>query len=131
MNTLLNQIKQDEGFSPIVYKCSEGFDTFGFGTKLPIDKDEAELILNHRLKKTIAQVNAFHTYLNIPGTAWDILYNMAYQMGVHGLSKFKNMFEALKVNDYETAALEMLDSRWAKQTQNRANRLAERMRNER
>ena len=39
------------------------------------------------------------------------------------------MLKALQDEDYKTSSVEMLDSRWAKQTPNRANRMAERMAN--
>jgi len=38
------------------------------------------------------------------------------------------MHEALKAQNYATAAAEMLDSRWAKQVKGRAKELAEQMR---
>ena len=55
--------------------------------------------------------------------------NMAFQLGLPRLSKFKKFKEALDKQDYVSASIEMLDSRWAKQTPNRANELAETMRN--
>lgn len=36
--SLIEEIKQEEGFSGTVYKCTEGFDTVGYGTKLPLTK---------------------------------------------------------------------------------------------
>ena len=55
----------------------------------------------------------------------EVLVEMAYQMGVGGLFKFKRMWAALAVGAYSGAAHEMLDSRWAKQTPKRAKELAE------
>jgi lysozyme len=51
---------------------------------------------------------------------------MVFQLGETGVSKFKNMWKALEQDPpaYSVAASEMLDSRWAKQTPNRANGLA-------
>ena len=45
-------------------------------------------------------------------------------VGIAGVGKFKAMWKALKENDYNTASLEMLDSRWAKQTPKRAEKLS-------
>ena len=53
---------------------------------------------------------------------------MAFQLGTVGLSKFVNFEHALYERDYKRAAEEMLNSRWATQTPNRAKRLADRMR---
>jgi lysozyme len=54
---------------------------------------------------------------------------MVFQLGETGVSKFKNMWKALEQNppEYTTAAMEMLDSRWAKQTPNRAEAMSAEM----
>jgi len=52
---------------------------------------------------------------------------MVYQIGEGGVGKFKNMFKALDNEDYGEAAFQMLDSLWAKQTPNRANKLSKKM----
>ena len=49
-------------------------------------------------------------------------------MGVGGVGKFKKMWEALKNKDYGEASFQMMDSRWAKQTPNRAESLSKVMR---
>ena len=59
-----------------------------------------------------------------------ILLSMAFQMGVSGLLKFKNMLTALENGHFKVAAAHMLDSRWAKQTPGRAARLANAMRSD-
>jgi lysozyme len=58
----------------------------------------------------------------------DILTSMAYQMGVEGLSEFHHMLQAICIQDWNEAAAQMLDSTWAKQTPERANRHADVMR---
>ena len=50
---------------------------------------------------------------------------MCFNMGSPRVSKFKKMLGALKVQDYQTASKEMLDSKWANQVPNRARRLSE------
>lgn len=57
-----------------------------------------------------------------------VLQAMAFQMGINGLASFKNMLEAAQRFDYNRAAEEMLNSRWAQQTPERAKRMAEMMR---
>lgn len=125
--SLIEDIKQEEGFSGTVYRCTEGFDTVGYGSRMPITKEEAELILNHRLNQTKAQLTSYLYDLDIKQEAWDILFNMAYQLGVNGVLKFKKMIEALRDKDYKEASKQGLDSLWAKQTPQRANRLMKRM----
>ena len=53
-----------------------------------------------------------------------VLQNMAFQMGVEGLLGFNKFLGALQRSRYAEAATEMLDSKWAGQTPNRAGELA-------
>ena len=124
---LIDDIKQEEGFKGVVYKCTEGFDTIGYGTKLPIDEEEATLLLEYRLNKTRANLLSSLYNYDLPNEVWDILLNMSYQLGVGGVLKFKKMLEALKNKDYVEASKQGMDSLWAKQTPNRAKRLMDRL----
>ena len=63
----------------------------------------------------------------LPQEAQHILVNMCFQLGQRGLSKFKNFKVAIEDYQWQRAAEEMLDSRWAKQTPERAERLKSRM----
>jgi lysozyme len=53
---------------------------------------------------------------------------MSFQLGIAGLLKFKSTLAFIEAGDYENAATNMLKSLWAKQTPQRAKRLAEQMR---
>ena len=57
-----------------------------------------------------------------------ILMDIAYNMGVPRLCKFKNMWGAIHDGNYEIASIEMMDSRWAKQVGSRAVKLSDAMR---
>jgi lysozyme len=59
-----------------------------------------------------------------------VLVNMAFNLGVNGLLKFKNMLAAVTEERWEDASSEMLNSRWADQVGNRAIELAEAMAND-
>ena len=60
-----------------------------------------------------------------------LIIEMIFQLGKTGVSKFRNMWKALAEDppNYNVASIEMLDSRWAKQTPNRAKEMAEHMKN--
>jgi len=127
----LEQIKRDEGFRAKMYKCSEGFNTIGYGTNLDVGltEEEAEAVLLVRLKNIDKElVDRLPLYFKVSGEIQNILVNMAYNLGVSGLLKFKKTLSALECKDYQTAADEMLDSRWARQVGLRAYRLADRVR---
>lgn len=126
---LIEEIKKEEGFSGMVYKDHLGFDTVGYGTKLPLTEYESELILKHRLMLMIKELSLAksETLNKLPNDKLDVIYNMMYQLGVPNLLKFKRMWSALERFEYNNASKEMLDSFWAKQTPQRAKRLSDRM----
>ena len=63
----------------------------------------------------------------LPEEAQQVLVNMCFNMGAPRLAKFKNFIRAIHDENWETASVEMLDSRWATQVGTRAIRLAERI----
>lgn len=121
--------EEDSGFRSggKPYVDTEGYATIGYGTKLPLTEEECAMLLEHRLNKTINNVKSTFYYLDIDDDAWEVLYNMAYQLGLGGLMKFKKMIKALRVCDYTTAASEGRDSLWYRQTPNRCERLMSRL----
>ena len=52
---------------------------------------------------------------------------MAFQLGGPRLRKFKKLIASVEMEDYREMSLEMEDSRWFKQTPNRAQRLIDRV----
>jgi lysozyme len=68
-----------------------------------------------------------HECSDIDDLAKEIIVEMIFQLGKTGVSKFRNMWKALSELNYVGASFEMLDSRWAKQTPNRANGMADLM----
>ena len=126
--SLIDSIKNHEGFIDHVYKDQLGLDTIGYGTLMPITEDEATLLLQHRLDNMILELsNKQPIYNRLPKEKADIIAEMAYQMGIGGVLNFHNMWKALDNSDYEKASAEMLDSKWANQTPQRAKELSERM----
>ena len=126
--SLIDKIKEHEGFRSTVYQCTAGHDTVGFGfaiKDLELDLDIAEEILKRKLDKLIKRVhNRFSWVSNAPEPIQEVVYNMSYQIGVSGFSRFKKTIQYLADKNYDKASKEMLDSRWARQTPNRAIRLS-------
>ena len=58
-----------------------------------------------------------------------IIIEMVFQLGPTGVSKFKMMWKCLSELNYIGASYEMIDSKWYKQTTNRAKELSDRMKN--
>ena len=129
MENLIGAIKESEGFRSKVYKCTEGFDTIGYGfaiKDLVMDEDIAEMILERKLTLLINRVHKKFPFVeNLPEEAKEVVYEMCYQLGLGGFSKFKRTISYLQLGDYAMTAKEMLDSLWARQTPNRARRLSD------
>ena len=129
--SLVDSIKQGEGYRAKVYKCTEGYDTIGYGfaiKDLELDEEVCDLILDKKLDKLIdATNNKFPFLRELPQDKCEVVFEMVYQLGLTGVSKFKKMLKALERKDYDKASAEMLDSLWAKQTPNRAIKLSNKM----
>ena len=132
LKNILEDIKKHEGFRSKVYKCTEGYDTIGYGfaiKDLEIDESVADLILMKKLHTLLQRILvAFPWFQNINDEAKGVIINMCYQLGIRGFSKFKKTIYLLETEQYEEASVEMLDSLWAKQTPNRAKELSEKLR---
>lgn len=120
-----------EGVRQFPYICSAGFSTIGIGRNLDtvgISKEEAEYLLENDIKRVAESLENLREYKSLSQVRKMALIDMTFNLGFVGVLKFVKMWEAIKVRDYDTAAAEMLDSKWATQVGNRARDLAEMMR---
>ena len=129
--SLIDSIKEHEGYVGIVYKDSLGIDTIGYGfaiKDLELDEDICEIILERKLHALEDSINLkFSWYKYMPQEIKDVVMEMCYQLGVTGVSKFKKTIAYLQNKQWEEASVEMLDSLWARQTPNRAKELSNRV----
>ncbi len=125
MSDLVEKLKDHEGFRERPYQCSEGVWTFGYGFTY-LTKDEADIVLRIKVRKLRARLYPWIRELS--PERQDVIVNMAFNLGISGLMKFKKMWAAIEVGEWNKAAAEMLDSRWARQVGYRAVELAEVMR---
>jgi len=131
------RIQKNEGFRDKVYKDHLGFDTIGTGHKLTKDdkfikgkkysKEELQSYYEKDLKIAMDNVDKLIDKDTTDPKAYGIMVEMAFQMGGNGLSKFKKTLEAVNRKDYKVASTEMMDSKWATQTPERATELSELM----
>lgn len=129
--TLREQLIRDEGVRLKPYRDSVGLLTIGYGRCLDrkgISLLEAEQMLDHDLRDATADV-----LLHLPAAMTldeprrAVLVNMAFNLGIAGLLGFTKMLAAVATQDWDTAATEMLASKWAGQVGLRAERLAQQM----
>ena len=129
MKDLLESIKHHEGFVEHVYDDSLGIPTIGYGfaiKDLILQEDLCDEILLRKLRILGRSVmGKFQFFDSLPSDCKDVLMEMCYQLGVTGVSKFKKALRAMEDGDWEKAADEMLDSKWAKQTPNRAKEMSD------
>lgn len=129
MENLLKSIKENEGYSKTVYKCTEGYDTIGYGfaiKDLELSEEICEILLREKLEKLKKDIkNRFEWFVDSPELIQEVVIEMCYQLGINGFSKFKKTIYLFETNQYEEASVEMLDSLWAKQTPNRAKGLSQ------
>ena len=143
-----------EGLRLEVYKDSLGIDTIGIGRNLEdrgITKEELDWmdIPNMAIVHTMGITEADAMYLaendvqiveeelvrahpcvnKLDAVRQLVVMDMAFNMGVPRLCKFKNMWNAIHKENYIAAAKEMLDSRWAIQVKSRSTKLANAMHN--
>lgn len=129
---ITEQLKRDEGLRLTAYKDTASKTTIGYGRNLEdkgISKDEAEYLLDNDIAAVkIAVAEAFPWSTSLNPARLGVLQNMAFNLGVQGLLKFRDMLTWLQGGQYDEAANAMLASRWSGQVKQRANRLAEQLR---
>ncbi len=143
-----------EGLRLEVYQDTLGIDTIGIGRNLEdrgITKEELEGLdipsIDHVYEYGLTEADAVYLAHNdveiveeelvrahpcvdrLDSVRQLVLMDMAFNMGVPRLCKFKKMWNAIHEEDFATAAKEMLDSRWANQVKGRATKLANVMHN--
>ena len=138
MDKLLESVKKHEGYRNKVYLDTLNKRTVGVGHLCVEDfwEDGKEYeedflmgILEKDLQSAIDQADDMCKNLTISDDAKIIIIEMIFQLGGTGVSKFRKMWQALQQDppDYAEASVQMLDSRWAKQTPNRAQEMADHM----
>ena len=126
-------------------KVKEDFYTVGHGHKLPKDAEireysdeEIQKFFKEDMKAANNSVKKLVKVENIDREAYEILIEMAFQMGGKGLSKFKKTIAAINKGDYEEASKHMLynynadgtikgKTLWHQQTGRRAKKLSDLM----
>ena len=136
---LKKQVIANEGMRKTAYKDTLDNWTTGVGhlIRLPdeeylIEKEltdiEVDQIFTTDLNQAIDDARKFIDADTIPEEAFEVVIDMAFNLGLPRLMKFQNFQQALNEKDYKRASREMLDSVWEKQLPNRSKRLAKQMR---
>jgi lysozyme len=135
LTTAVKQIQRHEGLVLNAYQDHLGYWTIGYGRLIDkrkgggITEGEAAMLLENDIDRKLDSLrDALPWFDNINDQRKAVLLNMAFQMGVSGLLKFKNTLASVEAGDFEDAAARMLKSKWAQQTPVRAKEMAAQMR---
>lgn len=147
---LLPTIEQAEGFREKPYRDTELLWTFGTGRcletnpltgkewKALLDAGEMDVTITHagatRLLNAgvadclVACAITFRWWAELDEARRDVIAELAYQLGLTRLMRFRQMLAAMDRRDYDSAATELLDSLYARQVPARAKRLSTQLR---
>lgn len=135
---LIDQLKRHEGFRGNYYQCTAKKKTIGYGrnvdnnpfskkelkmlgrvdfNSVPMTKEEAEKLLKNDVNKTIELIKDRLPWDELSDARKAVCVNMAFNLGITGFLRFRNMQRALRKHCYKEAAIEMADSLWHKRSQ--------------
>ena len=133
----------DEGYKYEIYLDHLGYPTFGVGHLItekdeeygkevgtPISKERIEKCLQQDIKIVCEELDMNEPWWrNLDNNRQRVVANMCFNLGYPRFSKFKKFIAAMQVSQWEKAAEEMMDSKWATQVGERAIRLRDRVLN--
>ena len=127
MSKLIEQLKIHEGVRTHAYLCSENKITVGVGRNLDsnggigLSEDEIDYLLSNDIKRCRDELEFnFDWFKELDEVRQDAMINLCFNIGITSLRKFSKAIAAMNVHDYEAAAMEFLDSRWANQVGTRS-----------
>lgn len=114
------------------YKDTVGKLTTGYGRNITdkgFSEDEARLMLHNDIQEVINGLRKnYHWFDALDEVRQEVVINMAFNLGVVGFGKFRNTIAYISAGEFDQAASNMLQSKWAGQVHGRATELAEMMR---
>jgi len=134
LSDLKKRVELHEGKVNKCYADSLGKLTLGIG-HLVTDEDNIDLnkeysdefiykLFDKDFDKAIEGAARVCQGMDLPDRKFGVFIEMAFQLGATGLSKFKKALAAARDHQWEECHDQLLDSRWYKQTPNRAKQLA-------
>lgn len=146
LGKLSRELERDEGVQLKPYRCTKGKLTIGVGRNIDdigLSKSEIEILLTYGIPREYSSVLLRNDITRVLAECrsqpwWNavadddvrarVLLNMCFNLGLARLSGFRKMLAAVQRQDWETAAVEMVDSAWYGQVGNRSKRLVSMMR---
>ena len=127
METFEDMLARHEGCHATPYIDTVGVQTIGIGHNLHKPLSHAAILQIFKDDVNEAKndcLHAFPWFSELDEARQWVLINMCFNLGLTRLKGFHKFLGAVERGDYDTAAIEMLDSLWAKQVKGRARELA-------
>ena len=139
---LRREVTKSEGIRYSAYKDTKGLWSTGIGHLIRDDEQhlitkkltnaDVDVIFTTDLNVAIDDARKFITESDINEQAFEVICELSFWLGLPKLLMFKNLREALRQKDYDTAANELLDSKLGRSETKgivkRINELSQRMR---
>jgi len=130
-DAMVRQLRLHEGERLKPYRCTAGKLTIGVGRNLEdrgITAAESAMLLANDIADMERELQrALPWVTRLDDVRQRVLLDMAFNLGIVGLLNFKRTLAAVQAGQYQQAATMMLDSRWAGQVGQRAERLSRMM----
>lgn len=141
IDKLRADLEADEGIKYETYMCSENWLTMGVGHRIlesdpeysqpvgtSVSEERVAECFNADIQTTIDDCRIiFRDFDGFPEEVQLCLANMCYQLGRPSLSRFSKSVAYANDHMWSELSQEILDSRWATQTPNRAKRISDRL----
>lgn len=126
-----SELSRDEGRVPHAYQDHLGYVTIGVGHLIDhrrggrLPEKIIDDLLDHDVEECVEDLNRnVPWWRGLDEVRRRALVNMCFNLGWPTLSRFRRMLAALEAGDFDRAADEALDSKWARQVGQRAERIA-------
>jgi len=123
---LLNFIADNEGLRLTPYQDTVGVWTVGYGHNLnvPISKRSAwQILIDDTEDARNDCLHAFPWFLELSEDRQYAMIDLMYNLGMTRLAGFKKFLEAMSLGNYDTAANELIDSKWYEQVKRRGPKI--------
>ena len=127
MSNLMDMLKRHEGSEKYAYFCTSGKLTIGVGRNIDpkggigLSPREITYLLQNDVDRVEQELINYIPWVEHMGwQRMDALVNICFNLGLPRLLKFKKALAAMEAEDYNLAAIEFMDSKWASQVGQRA-----------
>jgi lysozyme len=131
MDKLIDTLKRHEGVKSRAYQDQFGTWHIGAGRNIHpeganqgvgLSEEEIDFMLSNDIARTIQELSSEYPWFNSleEGARRDGIINMHFNLGRYRFAKFVKAIGHMEAENYDKAAAEFLDSRWAKQVKGRS-----------